>query len=79
MTEWFIRLLRLIQPKDKLVRVKSWRPSWDGRHRCPAWPLMVVDCQGGSRFIGQPLWDRARWRDVFRIPEKPEPPMRGTM
>jgi len=79
MAEWLIRLLRLIRPEDKLVRVRSWRPYWDTRHHCPLWPTLVIDQRGGSRMIGQPLWDRARWRDVFRIPEKAHPPMRDTM
>lgn len=68
MSERLIRFLRLIEPKDKLVRVKSWRPYWDSRYHCPLWPTLLVDRHGGCRCTSQPLWDRARWRHVFRLP-----------
>lgn len=66
--EWIIRKLRLIEPKDRLVKIKSWRIGWDSRYRCPTWPTYLVDRHGGGRYTSTPLWDRARWRHVFRLP-----------
>lgn len=80
MSEWFVRLLRLIEPSDKLVRVKSWRPViyWEKRELW--WPCLLIDRRGGSRITGWPVWDWPRIRDVLRIPPpKPQPPFYGPM
>ena len=57
--ERFLRRLDLLSPRDRLVRVKSWRPTWDGRYLC--WPTMLVDGLS-HRSTVQPVWDRVRFR-----------------
>ena len=72
--ERLVRFLRLIEPKDKLIKVKSWWPEWDSKYHCPLWPCMLYDSASGGRMTGWPLWDRARWRKVLRLPDPPGPP-----
>lgn len=42
----------------KLVRVRSWRPTW-GQYGIE-WPTMRVRSPGGHESTMSPVWDRAR-------------------
>jgi len=61
--ERIVRGLRLIEPKDKLIRVKSWWPSPDKYG--VAWPLMLVQKHGGPRWTCAPIWNMDRLRALF--------------
>lgn len=62
--ERLLRLLRLLGPRDKLVKVKSWVPYREGGY--VFWPVMLVDQpQHGYRATIAPRWCRARLRDLF--------------
>jgi len=71
-----ISRLRLIEPDDRLVRIKSWRPRWD--EHGPLWPTMLVDLRGGQRMTVQPVWDWERVRLLLGYPERPQPPFDTT-
>ncbi len=53
----------LLEPGDKLVKVKSWRVSF-GRHG-PEWPRLLIDRRGGRRESVTPCWNKGRFRDVW--------------
>ena len=72
MAEWLIRFLRLIEPGDSLVRVKSWRPSWD-KHGI-GWPMMLVDQRGRWRITTMPIWNWERVRLLIGFRERPTGP-----
>jgi len=59
---WFLRRL-LDDPRDKIVRVKSWRPSLGGHGI--EWPTMLIDQLGYRRMTVSPVWDGAMMRHVF--------------
>lgn len=52
----------LLDKDDKLVGVKSWRPSW-GRYGIE-WPTLLYD-RHGQRINGAPVWDWNRVRGLF--------------
>jgi hypothetical protein len=58
------RWFDLIGERDKLVRVKSWKPYWDGRHL--SWPTILVDQDGYQRRTISPVWDWVRVRSLFK-------------
>lgn len=64
MVERLIRRLRLIEPRDRLVRVKSWWPHYDGRYWC--WPVMLIDQYGYQRCSVAPCWNRNRLRALLK-------------
>lgn len=54
-----------LEPGDKIVRVKSWRPVW--LHGCVEWPCLLIDFRRGNcRATVWPVWNRQRLRDLFR-------------
>ncbi len=57
--ERFLRAINCIQGRDRLVKVRSWMPVWDGRFVC--WPTMQVDCINHYATVS-PCWDRVRIR-----------------
>lgn len=65
MSEIIVRLLRLIDTRDKLVKVQSWRPYWDGRFIC--WPTLLIDQAGIYRRSVSPCWNWPRIKSVLRI------------
>jgi len=71
-SERLIRRLKLIEPNEKLIRVKSWWPSYDPHG--PAWPLMLVDRRDGRRWTIVPIWDWERVRLLLGYPERPSGP-----
>lgn len=54
----------LLNPKDRLVRVQSWRPSW-GKYGLE-WPTMLIDRRGFQRSVQTPVWNWPMVRGVFR-------------
>ncbi len=59
--KWFCNLL--LGPKYKLIRFKSWRPSW-GSYGIE-WPCMLVDDRYGKRSSVVPVWDRWHFRAMY--------------
>jgi len=63
--ERLLRWLKLIGPRDKLVRVKSWVP-----YICEGylyWPVMLLDQPThGYRATVVPRWDWIRLRNLFK-------------
>lgn len=55
------------QHGDKLVRVKSWLPSYDGHWL--GWPTLIVDRWFGERETSTPCWLRVplRRRETLKI------------
>jgi hypothetical protein len=59
-----------LEDGDRIVRIKSLRPvicrnHWSGRREL-LWPTLLVDRRGGRRETSQPVWDRVRFRQLFR-------------
>lgn len=52
-------------PGDKMIRVKSWIPSW-GRHGLE-WPTMLIETRAGRRMTATPIWDRQFLRGLFPL------------
>lgn len=52
--ESVLRAVGAIDRDDKLVRVKSWWPYWDGRYLC--WPTLLVDVKGYKRMTVSRCW-----------------------
>lgn len=42
------------QHGDRIVRVKSWLPSWDGNWL--GWPTLLIDKRSGRRETSTPCW-----------------------
>lgn len=59
----------LLEDKDRLIRVKSWRPSL-GPHGIE-WPTMLIDRNGYQRCTVTPVWNWALVRHVFRYEQGP--------
>lgn len=53
----------LLRPQDKLIRVKSWWPSWDKYGL--EWPTMLIDANGYQRRTVTPIWNWPMVRGVF--------------
>lgn len=64
MLQRLFRWLDLIGPRDKLVKVRSWAPYWDGKEL--TWPTMLIDQYGYRRCGISPVWDRVRLRQLFQ-------------
>lgn len=56
----FWRLIVRDTSIDRVVKVKSLRPTWDERAKAVAWPTLLID-QGTRRVTVTPIWDRARY------------------
>lgn len=67
MNEKLLRWLHVLYPKDKLVRVVSWRPSWDPHGI--AWPMVVMDRYRFGRIVTVKIWD---WDAVLELMGYPE-------
>ena len=52
----------LLDPGDKLIKIRSWRIGW-GAHGME-WPTLLVDRQG-RRETATPCWTKGRFRDVW--------------
>ena len=51
---------------DKVIRIKSLKPSWDPTYKAIAWPVMLVDI-GTRRSTNTPIWTAPRyafWRKL---------------
>ena len=55
----------LLDPNEKIVRIKSWWPSRE-KHGIE-WPVMLIDNRWGRRMTVAPIWDRAMFRFVFGV------------
>mgnify|MGYP001568307616 CR=1 FL=1 len=62
MTHRFLEWL-LLGPGDKIVRVKSWRPTWV--QGCLEWPCLLIDHHSRCRMTIWPVWNRYRIRGLF--------------
>jgi hypothetical protein len=64
--ERILRGLGLLHDRDRLVKVRSWRPhlsvvkNWRGVE----WPCFIVE-RGGIRMTIRPLWDWPRVRQIL--------------
>ena len=58
----------LLLPRDKLVRVKSWKPA-RGRYGIE-WPTMLIDRGGHRRMTITPIWNWSMVRGVFTSHEE---------
>jgi hypothetical protein len=65
MIEFIMKKMKLLEQRDKLVRVKSWRP-WFGPHGLE-WPTMLVDAYGYRRVTTSPVLDRTWIRILLRL------------
>jgi hypothetical protein len=54
-----LRNCELINPRDRLVRVKSWIPRFNEKWQME-WPVMLVDCVSYRAGV-VPIWDKVRW------------------
>lgn len=54
MLMWFLRRCGYYREGEKLVRVKSWKPSVS--HHGVEWPTLLVDRRGGRRETSTPVW-----------------------
>ena len=52
----------LLEPGDKIVRVKSWKPVW--LRGCIEWPCLLVDSRSQRR-TAWPVWGRQRFLCLF--------------
>jgi hypothetical protein len=70
--KWFLEWLCL-QSGERIIRVKSWRPSW-GRYGIE-WPCLLIDRLDGSRSTAWPVWDWIRIKGLlgFRHEDRFEP------
>ena len=64
MAERLLHWLKVLQPGDRLVKVKSWMPWWDGKYVC--WPTMLVD-RPGTRMTIAPCWNAWQVRALLRL------------
>lgn len=53
----------LFRPKDKILRVKSWRPSL-GKYGIE-WPTVLMDRNGYQRCTSTPVWNWPLVRGIF--------------
>lgn len=56
-----VRWLGGWEPKDKIVRVKSWTPTFDKQGMW--WPTVSIDRNGYRRETSTPLWPWP-WRAI---------------
>lgn len=52
----FLRWHGFATERDVLVKVKSWRPTWEGRGFEIGWPTLLVDHNGYERRTETPIW-----------------------
>ncbi len=67
----------LFSDGDRLVKIKSWWPSYvDGEL---GWPVMLIDVRGSGRMTATPIWNRYRFVAPFITWERlPGPPSTAT-
>jgi len=62
LVEKFLRLLNCIEPSDKLIKVKSWKPVLTEGHI--EWPCLLIDTTS-LRMTISPVWDRSRISNIL--------------
>lgn len=56
--EHVLRRCEILDEKERLIKVRSLRPYFNGRTL--EWPVLIVE-KPGQRASVVPVWDRVRW------------------